>query len=311
MKNAAGKAFGEQVWVRVQVPAPPTAVPPPTAIPAAGISFTADRYQITAGESTWLNWNVTGVQSVWLCTQPGPTCKGVTGQGREQVWPPATTTYVLRVQHKDNRTQDVPLTITVTPPANAPTIVNFSTDRSTISAGEGLNLWWKVQGNASRIALVRDGRPLKDYALAEEGYMDQPPGTGRVTYELQVWGPGGGEPQKQQRYVTIEGNLPPPATVDVYGCGGGQNLHPGDTLRIHLEAAGGTGYEWGLKEVDPNVLMPLGVDRQEASVPGGPAVYTFSFRAQPGSTTVVLILYRPSEGAESAAETCEIPVIVQ
>ena len=154
---------------------------------------------------------------------------------------------------------------------------------------------------------------LRDHALAEEGYTDQPPGTGQVVYELQVWGPGGGEPQKQRRYVTIESAPAPPqpVTVDVYGCGGSQNLHSGDTLKIHLEAAGGTGYEWDLKEVDPNVLVPMGVDRQETGGLGGPVAYTFSFLAQRGSTTVVLILYRPSEGPASATETCYIPVTVQ
>lgn len=312
MKNAAGRSFGEKVWVKVQVPTPPTAVPPPTAIPAPGISFTADRYQITAGETTWLNWNVTGVQGVWFCTPPGPACRGVTGQGREQVKPSATTTYVLRVQHADGRTQDMPLTITVAQPANAPTIVDFSVDRSTVRAGEGLNLWWKVQGNATRIALVRNGHPLRDYALAEEGYLDQPPGAGQIIYELQVWGPGSGEPvARRQRAVMVEAAPAPPATVDVYGCGGAQVLRAGDTLKIHLEAAGGTGYEWDLKEVDPSVLVPMGVTRDAVGGLGGPVLTTFTYLAQRGSTTVVLILYRPSEGPQSATETCYIPVSVQ
>lgn len=312
MKSAAGRAFGEKVWVKVRVPAPPTAVPPPTAIPAPGISFTADRYQITAGESTWINWNVTGVQAVWFCTPPGPTCRGVTGQGREQVWPSATTTYVLRLQHTDGRPQDVPLTIAVNPAPNAPTIVDFNLDRSTIRAGEGLNLWWKVQGNATRIALVRNGHPLRDYALAEEGYLDQPPGAGQVIYELQVWGPGSGEPAaRRQRAVTIEAAPAPPATIDVYGCGNAQALRAGDTLKIHLEAAGGTGYEWDLKEVDPSVLAPMGITRDAVGGLGGAVLHTFTYLAQRGSTTVVLILYRPSEGPQSATETCYIPVSVQ
>jgi len=312
MKNAAGRAFGEKVWIKVKVPAPPTDVPPPTAVPAPGISFTADRYQITAGESTWLNWNVTSVQGVWFCTPPGPTCRGVTGQSREQVWPSANTTYVLRVQHTDGRTQDVPLTITVSPSPNAPTIAEFNVDRERIRSGESLNVWWKVQGNASRIALVRNGHPLRDYALSEEGYTDQPPGPGQVIYELQVWGPGGGEPvARRQRGVTIEAAPAPPATIDVYGCGDAQALRAGDTLKIHLEAAGGTGYEWDLKEVDPSVLVPMGITRDAVGGLGGAVLHTFTYLAQRGSTTVILILYRPSEGPQAATETCYIPVAVQ
>ena len=119
---------------------------------------------------------------------------------------------------------------------------------------------------------------------------------------------------RRQRGVTIEAAPPPPpqpVTVDVYGCGGSQNLHPGDTLKIHLEAAGGTGYEWNLKEVDPSVLAPMGVDRRETGGLGGPVAYTFNYFAQRGSTTVILILYRLSEGPEAATETCYIPVNVR
>lgn len=313
MKNAAGKGFGEQVWVKVRVPAPPTPVPPPTAIPAPGISFTADRTQIAAGESAWLRWNVTGVQAVWLCNPPGSGCKDVTGQGQEQVWPQATTTYGLRVQHTDGRTQDVPLTIHVTPSANAPTIVDFNADRSNLHAGECLNLWWRVQGNPSRIAMVRDQKALRDYAMAEEGYTDCPPGSGQIVYELQVWGPGGSGPDKRQVRVMIEDVLPPQTLqLGHEGCGSSHNLRPGDYLIVTLQGEGGTGYTWEQVGGNPSVLTPMGpVNVQQGGGLGTPVIYQWSYQAGGGQTTLTLIWYRPSEGGAPPAETCDITVRVE
>ena len=88
MQDAKGVPFGQQVSVKIKVPAPPTAVPPPTQTPAPGISFWADSYQLKAGQCTTIHWNVQGVQGVYFY-QEGQSWQnnGVTGKEDRPVCP--------------------------------------------------------------------------------------------------------------------------------------------------------------------------------------------------------------------------------
>ncbi len=209
MVNASGVPFGQKVYVAVVVPAPPTPIPPPTPTPAPGISFSTDRNHIAAGECATVSWNVTNVRAVYFCPVGG-ACQGVAGQASQQVCPAATTSYELRVEGTDGQVEVQQLTINVAPQPNVPSITVFSADRYEIYSGQCLNLWWKVEGDASRIALLRGGAPLWDRAAAEHSYTDCPPGSGQVTYEVQAWGPGGSGPVKRQLTITIKGAPPPP-----------------------------------------------------------------------------------------------------
>lgn len=105
--------------VIVPTPAPtPTPLPQPTATPSAQISFTADRTTINQGECTTIRWSVENVQAVWVYPQGQPFQQFPrTGQGSEQVCPPVTTTYEMRVQLRDGSVQFRQVTINVTPAA--------------------------------------------------------------------------------------------------------------------------------------------------------------------------------------------------
>ncbi len=105
--------------VIVPTPAPtPTPAPQPTATPTAQISFSADRTTINQGECTTLRWSVENVQAVWVYPQ-GQSFQNFprVGQGSEQVCPPVTTTYEMRVQMRDGSVQFRTVTINVTPAA--------------------------------------------------------------------------------------------------------------------------------------------------------------------------------------------------
>ncbi len=105
--------------VIVPTPLPtPTPLPQPTPTPGAQISFTADRTTINQGECTTIRWSVENVQAVWVYPQGQPFQQFPrVGQGSEQVCPPVTTTYEMRVQLRDGSVQFRQVTINVTPAA--------------------------------------------------------------------------------------------------------------------------------------------------------------------------------------------------
>ncbi|MFN3981727.1 MAG: META domain-containing protein [Caldilinea sp.] len=105
--------------VIIPTPLPtPTPLPQPTATPSAQISFTADRTTINQGECTTIRWSVANVQAVWVYPQGQPFQQFPrVGQGAEQVCPPVTTTYEMRVQLRDGSVQFRQVTINVTPAA--------------------------------------------------------------------------------------------------------------------------------------------------------------------------------------------------
>jgi ABC-type amino acid transport substrate-binding protein len=210
MANAAGRPFGERVWVGIRVPAPNTPVPAPTQPPASGISFGVDRTTINAGECVNFNWNVANVRAVYFYQQGQPYQNyGVAGQGGKSVCPNGTTVYELRTERQDGKVDVRPIQINVNATAGAPVISQFtSSPEYDITAGQCASFVWRVDGNVSRVALVRDNTPLWDYAPVSGSFNECPPGTGQKNYELQVWGPGGFI--KGQRSLMVRSGSTPP-----------------------------------------------------------------------------------------------------
>jgi heat shock protein HslJ len=105
--------------VIVPSPAPtPTPQPQPTATPSVQMSLTADRTTISQGECTTIRWSVENVQAVWVYPQGQPYQQFPrTGQGSEQVCPPVTTTYEMRVLLRNGVVQFQQVTVNVTPAA--------------------------------------------------------------------------------------------------------------------------------------------------------------------------------------------------
>ncbi len=193
MSNTEGVRFGQTIWVGIRVPAPPTPTPPPPPPSVAGISFSADRTTINQGECVTFRWDVTNVKAVYFHPQGQPFDRyGVAGQASKQECPAATTTYTLRVQLRDDQIREQYIQINVKPSSNVPFIVHFSSNPEfETTASRCVTLWWEVRGDVSRIALVRNGFPLWDYAPVQGSKQDCPTTPGAATYELQAFGPGG------------------------------------------------------------------------------------------------------------------------
>ncbi len=116
------------------VPIPPTPTPLATPTPEMTINFWADAATINAGECTYLNWQVTNVQAVYLDGQ------GVIGSDRRQVCPPKTTTYTLSVRDNQGQTVLRQVTIDVIGP-----YVRFYADATTINSGDCTTLHWETE----------------------------------------------------------------------------------------------------------------------------------------------------------------------
>ena len=217
MQNAAGKSFGQTVYVGIQVPAPPQPTAAPTRTPAPGISFTVDRTNINAGECVTFSWNVTNVKAVYF--YPNGTSDwqnyGVAGQGSSVQCPTQTTTYDLRVVYPNNSVQISQITINVTQ-TTAPQIAYFNVNPMQIGAGQCVNIQWDVQGATNKVVITRGGTAIWDNAPTRGNMDDCPPGSGTVPYVLTATGPGG--TSKQQRDVNVAANPPtaqPPTATPV------------------------------------------------------------------------------------------------
>jgi PKD repeat protein len=121
-------------------------VVPPGPKPAI-VSFAAAPATITAGQSTMLNWSVSGADS--LSISPGV---GAVSGSSVSVSPLATTTYTLTAKNINGSvTKKASVTVNVAPPA----IASFSATPDAIVAGQASTLAWSVSG-ADSLAISPD-----------------------------------------------------------------------------------------------------------------------------------------------------------
>jgi len=193
MHSGKGVSFGDRIWVGIHVPMAATPTPAPTQTPSPNIQFSADRTHIKAGERVVFTWNVTDVKAVYFYEQGQPwEQNGVPGQGSREVWPPTTTVYELRVVHLDNRVEVRQIRIEVEPVVGAPHIARFTVDPPhQITVGQCLDIQWDVQGEVSKVTILRNNAPLWDDAPVRGNYQDCPPGAGGMEYAIVATGPGG------------------------------------------------------------------------------------------------------------------------
>ncbi len=83
MRNWENDAFGDRVWVGIQVPGPPTPPPPPTPVPGAEINYWVDNNYVQAGQCTTIHWDVKNVSAVYFYQQ-GQSWEGSRRHGRRE-----------------------------------------------------------------------------------------------------------------------------------------------------------------------------------------------------------------------------------
>lgn len=248
MTNAQGVQFGETVWVTVEVPAmpTPTPVPPP---PTQNISFTASASSIQQGQCVTISWSVTGAQAVYYF-QDGQNWQNnpVPSQGSRQECPLQTTNYYLNAVFSNGQTQTRTLTVTVQPVVGAPVITQFDLDPpGPITVGQCSNVLWNVQGEVSRVTILRNSVALWDGAPVRGNVQDCPATAGTITYGIQATGPGG--VSQAVRYLTVNPSTqptptappPPPAQPIIYGFTvQAAQIQQGQCVAVGWQTGGGT-----------------------------------------------------------------------
>ena len=130
-------AASPPVYVPPAAPAP-TAVPSPTAVPAPQMSFTASPTTIDQGQCATISWSVENVRAVWVYPLGQPYQQYPrAGQGQEQVCPPATTIYEMRVLLLDGTTVTQQVTVAVVPAAPENPLVGTAWQATGYNTGRG------------------------------------------------------------------------------------------------------------------------------------------------------------------------------
>ena len=213
LRTADNKGFGDRFWAGIMVPGAPTPTPAPTATPSANINFTADKTQITQGECTVLNWQVSNIAAVWVYPMGEPYQNyPVTGTGSRQVCPATTTIYEMRVQRTDGFIELRQVQINVIPVTGAPTIQRFTVEPGSLPLGHCVVLQWDVRGDVSNINLTVNGRTLDASAPSAGSRQDCPSSAGEQIYRITATGKGGTTQQQKNAQVYQPTTTPPTAT---------------------------------------------------------------------------------------------------
>lgn len=199
MQDDTGRAFGEVIWVGIQVPNPNPPPPPPP--PPAGINpnLRADSNYINAGQCTNIRWDVDNVNAVFFID--GGNQQGVGGHDARNVCPVNTTTYMLRVIDRNNKPNDFTITVNVQGGGPPPPSINFWVDNANINAGQCTTVRWDVQ-NVREVYLDNQG-------VTGQGAQQVCPG-GTTTYNLRVVRQDGGQ-ETRQVTVTVTNQQPGPS----------------------------------------------------------------------------------------------------
>lgn len=149
------------------------------------IHFESDRTAIQPGECVTIRWRVEGVKEVYFFAEgQGWEGHGVVGVGEQQVCPEQTTTYRLRVIHRDNTKEVQKITIQVQSQARSEFVQLFAADRQEIQPGECVTFRWRVAG-VKGVYFYAEGQPWQQGGVVGGGEQQVCP-AGTTTYHLRV-----------------------------------------------------------------------------------------------------------------------------
>ena len=215
LRNAAGDYLGERLPVAILVPPLPTPGPTSTPRPVTTIQLDVDRQAIVRGECAVFTWTVTNAQAAYFYSE-GQAWQdhGVALAGSRQVCPERTMTYILRVVRASGWVDARRAIVHVEQPPDPPQIVAFTAQPERIAEGECVTLDWQVEGQATRVRVLRGESVLWDGAPLDSRMSACPLGSGQVEYALEATGPGG--ITRAQRTVRI-GATPTPTPAPLAG----------------------------------------------------------------------------------------------
>ncbi|PIO48133.1 MAG: hypothetical protein CMR00_06635 [[Chlorobium] sp. 445] len=144
--------------------------------------FEAKHNIIEEGKSTTISWAVEDADTVEI-SEIGI----VEAEGSKTLQPSATTTYTIRAV-KEGMVTEMPISVTVTPPPPAPTVV-FSANPTSIKADEKSILSWDAK-NAEYVE-IREGNTLIGLFQPKGTYEVVGKTKGTLNYSITAFGRGG------------------------------------------------------------------------------------------------------------------------
>ena len=92
-------------------------------------------------------------------------------------------------------------------------------------------------------------------------------------------------------------------------------VHEGAIFEVRLEHSAGTGYMWQIVEPDEThlrVLESTEIPLKQGRIVGGPLLKTWKIKAvKMGQTDLKILLYRPWEGTEKAADSLDVKIQIR
>ena len=89
----------------------------------------------------------------------------------------------------------------------------------------------------------------------------------------------------------------------------------GEVFEVRLERSGGTGYSWEIVDPDEThlkVLTSTDTPLKDGRIVGGPLLTKWQIKAvKAGNTQLKILLYRPWEGPEKAAEKFQVNIHIK
>ena len=236
-------------WLIGPSPSPgPTPSNRTTPVAAAGEPqiglFRASATSITRGDEVTLTWSTSLADSVHLLPDEGT----VAASGSTALSPEQDTEFVLVAYGPGGEARD-PIQITVAVEPDAPTIEEFSADRTTVTQGDEVTLTWNTS-DADRVELEPGG------PVALSGDTNVSP-RATVNYALVASGPGGETRQSVRISVAASVADPPMASLtaqpNTIERGGATTLtwSTTDATSVRLEPGVGTVAASGSRRVTP------------------------------------------------------------
>ena len=211
MHNGAGSAFGQTLWVGVQVAGSPTPTPMPTQTPAPGIVFYADATTVVSGQPVTFFWQVDNVKEVYFYQEGDDWVdNGVAGTGQQIVYPNRTTAYNLRIVKNDGVVETRSITVNVEQGAG-PGISFFAVvPNDQVPPGTCVDISWRVDGDNPIIKVMRNDTALWEDAPVQANLQDCLQAEGVYDYSITASNDSGSDTRQETVTVVAEAVAPSP-----------------------------------------------------------------------------------------------------
>jgi len=116
-------------------------------------------------------------------------------------------------------------------------------------------------------------------------------------------------------FASAQGPEPQTAVITQKDNGKEIAVPEGAIFEVRLEQSGGTGYLWQIVEPDEThlkVLESAEIPLRQGRIVGGPLLKTWKIKAvKVGQTDLKILLYRPWEGTEKAADSFHVKIQIR